>query len=167
MHPLGGIYSNLQDNAGQLCGLKLLSPEPLATQRWRENRWNFSSGWIIPLKENKRSTLKHCLHLCTRKANSAWILWKQKGWTVEDTGLQGCIKPSDLWHPRDDQRAPLCRRLPSHFGRRLCQLPNGRLCNRIQSIRETAALWATKTQILSSAIIKGTDTRYQYEQKLL
>lgn len=66
---------------------------------------------------------------------------------------QSCIQPSDLWHARDDQRAPLGRRLPSHFGRRLCQLANGRLCNRIQSIRETAALWATKTQILSSAII--------------
>lgn len=94
-------------------------------------------------------TFKHCQQWFTWKVNRVWILWKQKGWIMEAA--------SDLWHPRDDQRAPLRRRLPSHFGCRLSQLTNGRLCNRIQSIRETAALWATKTQILSSAIINGSD----------
>lgn len=95
-------------------------------------------------------------------------LWNQNdcAWipTLADTGLT-CDhtkynKPlhltpfpfSDLWHAWDDQCAPFCRCLPSYFGGRLRQLPNGRLCHRIQSIREAAALWATQTQVTTSAL---------------
>lgn len=51
----------------------------------------------------------------------------------------------DLWHAWDDESAPFCWGFSGCFG--FCQLSNGCLCHRIQSIREAAALWGTETKM--------------------
>lgn len=78
---------------------------------------------------------------------------------------------SNLWYSRDNKRAAFGGRLLRYLTRRLSQLPDGRLCYRVQPVWEGAFSWntdrsyehthasGTKFQVLEPPHIIDTDTQ--------